>query len=288
LLPEDPLLQPLERSLRALLEPLPPAPLGTAMEAAVFPGGKRLRPRLMLLAGQVFGASPEALSPAAACLELVHCASLVLDDLPCMDDAPLRRGQPALHLRFSQATAILAAFALLAKALAAFPQALARAGVPPAFCELWSVRLAQLVETLCRGQQGDLRLAGSAVTVEQLEEVHAAKTGAFFELAAQLGALAGGAGREAMACVAAFARNAGLAYQVIDDVRDVVCDPAGSGKPQGQDARAGKPTFAAVLGVAGARQLALELLAAAEASLAPLGAAARPLAEFLDHVRALL
>jgi len=288
LLPNDRILQPLERSLRELLQPLPPPPLGAAMEAAVFPGGKRLRPRLMLVTGQVFGAAPERLAPAAACLELVHCASLVLDDLPCMDDAPMRRGRPAIHLRFSQATAILAAFALLAKALAAFPRALARAGVPPAFCEEWSVRLAQLVETLCRGQQGDLTLAGKRATVEQLEEVHAAKTGAFFELAAQLGALAGGAGREAMACVASFARNTGLAYQVIDDVRDVACDPVASGKPKEQDARFGKPTFVTVLGVTGARELALELLATAEASLTPVGAAARPLVEFVSDVRALL
>lgn len=257
------------------------------MEAAVFPGGKRLRPRLLLAAGKVFGAQPPALSWAAAALEMVHCASLVLDDLPCMDDAPLRRGQPTLHLRFSQATAILAAFALQARALSLFPQALAKAGLAPAFCLAWTERLAQLVETLCQGQQGDLLLKAEEVSLETLEQVHAGKTGVFFEFAARLGAFAGGAEAESLALVAAFARNLGLAYQVVDDVRDVVASEEQAGKPQGQDARFHKPTFVTLLGIEGARQLALELLQAAEESLQPLGQA-QPLQAFLQDVRALL
>lgn len=285
---DDTALALLEASLRKLLSPLPPGPLGEAMEAAVFPGGKRLRPRLLLATAHVFSVPAESLTDAAAVLELVHCASLVLDDLPCMDDAVLRRGQPTLHRRFSQATAILAAFALLARAQAHFPRALARAGLAPAFCSQWSEALARLVETLCQGQQLDLLPPTKGINVEHLEAVHAGKTGSFFQFAAELGAFAGGADRQAMSCVSTFARNLGLAYQVVDDVRDLLASSDASGKPQGQDSRLGRATFVTLLGLDGARQLALELLATAEAALSPLAGGAYPLRRLLHDVRSLL
>lgn len=258
------------------------------MRAAVFPGGKRLRPLLLVKAGLVFGADPAALAPVGACLELVHCASLVLDDLPSMDDAAFRRGRPAVHRQFSEATAILAAFGLLAEAVAQFPQALKGAGLAPAYCQEWTRRLSRLVTTLCQGQQRDLELARCQPTVAELEEVHAGKTGSFFAFAAELGAFVGGADRASLAFVSAFARNLGLAYQVLDDVGDAVGGVAWEGKPAHQDRRLGKPSFVTVLGVEGARRLAAELLDTAEACLAPLGERARPLVEFLTRVRSFL
>lgn len=258
------------------------------MHAAVFPGGKRLRPRLLLLTGQVFTADPRALSRVGAALELVHCASLVLDDLPCMDNATARRGQPALHLRFSEATAILAAFGLLARAMAVFPQALMAADVAPAFCLHWGTRFAALVETLCRGQEADLELPHGTCGVARLEEVHAAKTGAFFQFAAELGAFLGGADLASLSCIKTFARNLGLAYQVVDDILDVIGEPEAMGKLQGQDRRLGRATFVTLLGVEAAATLARELLAVAKTSLNPLGVRAGPLADFVDYLQELL
>lgn len=258
------------------------------MHAAVFPGGKRLRSLLLVRAGQAFGGEPERLCPVGAALELVHGASLVLDDLPCMDDADLRRGVPALHRRFSEATAILAAFGLLARAVAVFPGLLREAGVAPAYAQMWTSRLATLVETMCQGQEQDLALAGRDATVADLELLHASKTGAFFAFAAELGAFAAGADPAALALVASFARNLGLAYQVLDDMGDATASPAWGGKPAHQDQRHGRPTFVTVLGLEGARELAAELLEASEACLAPLGARAALLLEFLAHVRTLL
>ncbi|MCX7894731.1 MAG: polyprenyl synthetase family protein [Thermoanaerobaculum sp.] len=284
---EDPLRAAVDTALGELLASLPSGVLGAAMRAAVFPGGKRLRPLLLLRAGQAFGADPQRLRPLSAALELVHCASLALDDLPCMDDAPLRRGEPSLHRRFSEATAILAAFALLAKAVGEFPALLRQAGLPPAYCEGWTMRLSQLVETLCEGQQLDLARHGTA-TVAELERVHAGKTGAFFAFAAELGAFVAGADPASVECVRSFARNLGLAYQVLDDVADATGGPGWEGKPPGQDARHGQCTFVTLLGVEGARQLANELLSTAEACLAPLSRRAEPLLGFVNHVRALL
>ncbi|MGQ9496197.1 MAG: polyprenyl synthetase family protein [Thermoanaerobaculaceae bacterium] len=287
LLPDQGLSPLIDEALRQVLKDLPPGRLGEAMYAAVFPGGKRLRPRLLLLTGQVFAADPQALSRVGAALELVHCASLVLDDLPCMDNAMARRGQPALHLRFSEATAVLAAFGLLARAMAVFPQALEEADLAPAFCQQWSARFATLVETLCRGQEADLDLSHGICSVERLEEVHAAKTGAFFQFAAELGAFVGGADLASLSCITAFARNLGLAYQVVDDILDVIGEPEATGKLQGQDRRLGRPTFVTLLGVDAAATLARELLAVAKTSLNPLGVRAGPLQGFVDYVQGL-
>lgn len=273
---------------RRLAEHLPPGgedPLSAAMRAAVLAPGKRIRPALVLLVARAFGRGGAEVVDVACVPELVHAASLVLDDLPCMDDAELRRGQPTLHRQFGEAVAILAAFALLARAQALLPQALAAAGVPPAHRRDLQRRFAEVIEALCRGQVADLGLPGPAATLDALERIHAQKTGALFEYAALLGAVTAGAHGRAVEAVLAYARNLGLAFQVSDDLLDALGNASTLGKPVGKDATLARTTFVSVFGVAGAEALCEDLVEAARQALAPLGAAARHLNELATYVR---
>ena len=251
-----------------------PCALDRACTEALLSPGKRVRPILLLLVGELFRVPPERGLGLGAVIESVHTASLILDDLPSMDDAATRRGRPALHRVHGEAVAILAAFRLLSVAHAALPAALERAGVPRARRTGEVTALAGVVERLCRGQELDL--AARATTVDELETIHASKTGALFELAVRWGALAGRPSAGEEAAVLAYARNLGLAFQVVDDVLDAVGDPEVMGKPAGKDA--GRVTFVGLLGVEGARKLARELVEAAVAALEPFGPGAGPLA----------
>ncbi len=237
--------------------------LARATREAVLSPGKRVRPILMLLVGRLLAVPPGRLLRLGAVVEMVHAASLVLDDLPSMDDAATRRGRPALHRVHGEAVAILAAFDLLSRAHGELPGALALARVARRRWAVIQEELAAVVGELCRGQ--DLDLAGEAASVEDLEEVHAAKTGALFVLAARWGAYAGNPSAAEQAAVEGFARNLGLAFQVVDDVLDATGDAGTMGKPTGQDE--GRTTFVDLLGVEGARRLAAELGATAVAEL---------------------
>jgi len=243
------------------------APLDRACAEAVLSPGKRVRPILMLLSGQLFGVPTPRLLRLGCVVESVHAASLVLDDLPSMDNSPLRRGRPALHVVHGEAVAILAAFRLLSRAHAELPHGLALARVPRRRWVAIQEELAGVVGELCQGQVRDL--AGEARSVEDLEAVHAGKTGALFVLAARWGAYAGRPSAGEQAAVEAFARNVGLAFQVIDDILDAEGDPEAMGKPVGQDI--GRVTFVDLLGIEGSRQLARELVETAMAELGIFG-----------------
>lgn len=273
-----------------LAELVPPAAaeeglLAGAMNAAVNSPGKRLRPALVLLIARCFGRERARDLDVACAVELVHAASLVLDDLPCMDDAATRRGQPTVHRRFGEAVAILAAFCLLARAQALLAAALAAAGVPLAHRGELEQRFAQVVGALCRGQEQDLKLASAHANLALLERIHAQKTGALFELAAELGGALARARRRQLEALLAWARNLGLAFQVGDDLLDARGGSAEIGKPTGQDAALGRTTFVSVFGAAGAQTLRDELVAAAQEALAPLGARCQLLKELSEHVR---
>ncbi len=198
-----------------------------------------------------------------------------------MDDAPLRRGLPANHLAFGEAMAILAAFGLLNLAYATF----ARAYEP----EL-ATRLANLTsdavgpEGLIGGQALDLLATDQQVSFEILERIHRGKTGALFVAAASCGAVIAGAGQESIAALAAYAKNLGLAFQIVDDLLDVEGDPAQTGKAVREDAR--KTTFVSFSGVNGARQLAAELCETADRALGPFGPRANRLRELSAFVAA--
>lgn len=221
-----------------------PPLLANALRHAVFPGGARLRPQVCLLAAVACGDGDPALADsAAAALELLHCASLVHDDLPCFDDAATRRGRPSVHKAYGEPLAVLAGDALIVMAF----EVLARSAgeTPP--------RAARLIRMLAAAA-GPARgiVAGQAWESEPtvpLDEYHRAKTGALFEAAACMGAAAGGGDPLAWA---RFGELLGCAYQAADDVADLAASSVSLGKPAGRDAAMGRPNVAQTLGVAAA------------------------------------
>ena len=243
-----------------------PAPLHAALEKALTSSGKRVRGILLIAVGEMAGAKADALVEAAAAMEMIHTSSLILDDLPSMDDAPLRRGRKANHLEFGEAIAILAAFGLLN---------LAYGTLARAYDAALAARLSSLVaeavgtEGLIGGQAVDLLATDQQISFETLERIHRGKTGALFSAAATSGAIIAGAPGDAVGSLAAYAKNLGLAFQIIDDLLDVEGDPAETGKAVREDAK--KTTFVSFSGVDGARQLARELCQTADRALEPFG-----------------
>ena len=242
-----------EASLDAAL-PRPeasPARLHAAMRHGVQGGGKRIRPLLVYATGTALGAAEAALDAAAAAVELVHCYSLIHDDLPAMDDDVLRRGQPTVHVAFDEATAILAGDALQALAFELL------AGAPLA-AERRVAMLAELAHAagaagMCGGQALDMQATGQRLALAALETLHARKTGALLRAAVRLGALAAGADAGLRAALDRYADALGLAFQIRDDLLDVEGDPAVLGKTAGKDAAQAKATFPALLGRAASR-----------------------------------
>ena len=240
---------------------------------------KRVRPVLTLLSAELVGGERSRALPAAAVVELTHAASLILDDLPSMDDAPLRRGRRSNHREFGEAIAILAAFGLLNLAFGT----LARRYDAPLAARL-SALISDAVGTdgLIGGQAADLLATEQQIDFEMLERIHRGKTGALFSAAAAAGALTAGGHPDALAALDAFAKNLGLAFQIVDDLLDVEGDPKETGKAVRADAR--KTTFVSFSGVSGARQLAVELCSTADGALIPFGARAGRLRELSAFV----
>lgn len=272
--------QRIERAL-AKLVPESGEVVQRAMAYTVHAPSKHIRPVLTLLSAEICGGNAADAVPAAAAIELVHASSLILDDLPSMDDAPLRRGKPSNHRQHGEAIAILAAFGLLNLAFAT----LARDYEPPL-----SVRLSGLLadavglEGLIGGQSADLLATDQQITFETLERIHRRKTGALFTAAATAGALVAPGGEPDVARLEAFARNLGLAFQIVDDLLDIEGNPAETGKAVREDLK--KTTFVSFSGVAGARQLARELCDTADQALVPFGRRADRLRELSAFVAA--
>jgi farnesyl diphosphate synthase len=260
---------------------LTPAPLVCAMRYAVLDGGKRMRPLLAYAAGELTEAPPDVVDTAAAAVELIHAYSLIHDDLPCMDDDTLRRGKPTCHVAFGEATALLAGDALQALAFGV----LAGGPLPDRAGACLLLAEAAGVRGMAGGQAIDLDSVGATLAVSELETMHRMKTGALIRAAVQLGAACGAplTAIEA-AAVDAFARAAGLAFQVVDDVLDVEGSAASLGKTSGKDVAQGKPTFVSGLGLPVAKARAEALRVEARAALAPFGGAARRLAELADWI----
>ncbi|HSK09022.1 MAG TPA: polyprenyl synthetase family protein [Vicinamibacterales bacterium] len=260
-----------------------PRLLHEAMRYTLFAPSKRVRAVLALLAAEVCG-SAERTWPVAAAIELVHASSLILDDLPSLDNAAIRRGRPANHVAHGEAIALMAAFNLFNLAFAT----IARSYEAPVAHRL-SGLLAESVgsEGLIAGEVEDLQASSGDVSFERLERIHRWKTGALFVAAAVAGAMTADGRPDQLACLAAYAKNLGLAFQIVDDLLDVEGDPAETGKPRLADAR--KTTFVSFSGVDGARELARELSETAVRALAPFGPRAarlRELAEFVSARRA--
>ena len=240
-----------------------------AMRYSVLAGGKRLRPVLAIAAHEVAGGDPEQVLDAACSLELIHTYSLIHDDLPAMDDAELRRGKPTSHVRFDEATAILAGDALLPLAFEILADS---AKVFPADRVVAAARdLARAVGVagMVAGQCLDLSAEGQDVSREHLEEIHRLKTGALLETSLRLGAILGGAGPEMIGALTSYGSAIGLAFQVIDDVLDVESDTVTLGKTTG-DLDNEKSTYPRILGLGESRRFADELIGVARNSIAEL------------------
>ena len=252
-----------------------------AMAYALHAPSKRIRPVVTLLTAELCGGTVGGALTAASAMEMVHAASLILDDLPSMDDAAVRRGKPATHIQFGEAMAILAAFGLLNGAF----KSIARGYEPPLASRMTAL-LSDAVgaDGLIGGQTADLLATDQQITFEMLERIHRGKTGALFSAAASSGALTAGASSDSIAALQTFAKNLGLAFQIIDDLLDVEGDPAVTGKPVRGDAK--KTTFVSFSGPAGARQLATELCQTADRALDPFGPRAERLRELSAFVAA--
>ena len=244
-----------------------PERLSDAMRYAVLDGGKRLRPLLVLAAGEAVRGNPEAALRAACAVELIHAYSLVHDDMPCMDNDVLRRGKPTVHVKFGEAGALLAGDALQALAF----ELLAPEGdaVPAAI----QARLCRLLaraaghEGMAGGQAIDLASVGVALDESSLRRMHRMKTGALLQGSVMMGVACGEAPAPAQDALRSYGAALGLAFQVVDDILDVTQDSATLGKTAGKDVAQSKPTYVSLMGLDGARAHADDLLAQALAAL---------------------
>ncbi|MEL0028247.1 MAG: farnesyl diphosphate synthase [Perlucidibaca sp.] len=249
--------------------------LTAAIAYAMQNGGKRVRPALVWGGCLAAGGSWGDADSAAIAIECIHGYSLVHDDLPCMDDDDLRRGQPTCHRQFDEATALLAGDALQVLAFRSIAGSARSAPVRAA----QGARLAEAAFDMVVGQRLDLAAEGCRLDLEPLETVHRHKTGALIRAAVTLGALAGGADQAMLDALDRYADRLGLAFQVHDDVLDVIGDTAVLGKQAGADIALDKSTYPALLGLEAAQKLARELNEQALAALAHLGSEADPLRE---------
>jgi len=253
-------------------------PVLAAMRYTLLAPSKRVRAVLVHLAADVCGDSTRSM-PAAVAVECIHASSLILDDLPSMDNAPLRRGRPSAHIAHGEAVAILAAFGLLNLGYAH----LSRAYPAPLAARVTSLYSDAVgLDGLIAGQAEDVLATDATIDFDTLERIHRRKTGVLFSAAAHAGALSAGAGDAAIASLTSYAKNLGLAFQIVDDLLDVVGTEAETGKAVRADAR--KTTFVSFSGIDGARELAHELCATAEHALAPFGTRADALRELAHFV----
>ncbi len=274
----------IEDALDRALPPLgtPPPLLHEAMRYTLLLPGKRLRGILVLAASDLLRGRREAALSFGCAVEMVHAASLIVDDLPCMDDATIRRGKKALHLALGEANAILAAIGLLNGAFAVLQRA------PDLGARERSEATAALAaaigaEGLVGGQVADLENTGKRVGLEELEYVHSHKTGALFIAAAELGAIAAGGRSRRIEPLRRYAKNLGLAFQITDDLLDYSGSPETTGKDAGLDRD--RTTFVNLCGIDGARRLVDELIGAAIAALEPFGRRAAILVSLAEFVR---
>ena len=242
-----------------------------AMRYSVLGGGKRLRPFLTLQTSRLFGVSERSALRAAATIELVHCYSLVHDDLPAMDDDDLRRGKPTTHKEFDEATAILAGDALLTLAFGVLANPETH-GNPAIRADLVA-RLAKAAggHGMVGGQMIDLSASGTDLDIGSITRLQRLKTGALIEFACIAGAVLGNAPSKAREALRGYTHDLGLAFQITDDLLDVEGDAVRLGKAAGKDADAGKATLVALKGTAETRAELEGLVAEAEALLAPFG-----------------
>lgn len=239
--------------------------LHSAMTHGLLLGGKRIRPFLVYAVGQMLGIEKSSLDHLAGSIEAIHAYSLIHDDLPAMDDDALRRGQPTCHIKFDEATAVLAGDALQTFAFELLGNS-PLADTQKVQC-MQSIAKASGYLGMCGGQALDLAATDNSISLKELEKIHRLKTGALICCAVELAAIAGNASRQHRDLLSTFAQNIGLAFQVHDDILDVIGDTETLGKPQGSDEAANKSTYPALMGLQPAQQKAQQLIEQAISSL---------------------
>ena len=262
-----------------------PAPLRDPLARALTSAGKRVRGILLIATGEAAGCRAEKLVRAAAAVARIHASSLVLDDLPSMDDALLRRGQPTLHREFGEDLAILSAVALLNHAYGLVAET--HAELSPRRWPMQQV-MQRVVDAVgwdgtIAGEAVDLHSEGSHLDFDTLEFIHSRKTGALFVAAAAVGGMLANIHPAPLQRIEVFAKNLGLAFQITDDVLDVTSNPETLGKDVGKDEQ--RLTFVKLAGVEGARKLSEELVETSLAAIEPLGKDAKPLRDLAVVVR---
>jgi geranylgeranyl diphosphate synthase type II len=263
-----------------------PVKLHEAMRYSVFAGGKRIRPILLLAACETLGGDINIALPAACALEMVHSYSLIHDDLPAMDDDALRRGKPTNHKVYGEAMAILAGDALLTEAFSLLSDPQMLGGI----AEKNRCRLIHLLAKssgsrgMVGGQVVDMESEERQIDLPTLEYIHAHKTGALIHAAIEMGAIIGGAKEDQLHALRIYGEATGLAFQIADDILDIVADQEVLGKDVGSDQERGKATYPALMGLEAAYQRKNELYAAAVQSLEPFGPNARPLREIAEFL----
>jgi len=235
-----------------------PEKIHQAIRWSVFAGGKRFRPALLLAVGQAFSAPVEALIRTACAFEMVHTYSLIHDDLPAMDDDDLRRGRPTCHVRFDEATAILAGDALQTLAFQTIAEDVGLDAETRIAIIAELARAAATPEGMVAGQALDMEAETRQVSRAQLEEIHRLKTGALIRAAARSGAIIGGANEKELATVTSYGSHLGLLFQITDDFLDVTATAEALGKTPGKDARSNKATYPALHGMDETRAAAIE------------------------------
>ncbi len=262
-------------------------PLGRvadAMRWGALDGGKRLRPFLAIASADMFDC-PRSRSVRVGCaVEMIHCYSLIHDDLPAMDDSDLRRGRPSVHKKFDDATAILAGDALLTQAF----EILAEEETHPdgaVRCRV-ALELARAAgkEGMVGGQMIDIYAEQKDFDLAGVTQLQRLKTGALIRFGAVGGGIVGGGSEEDVAALAAYAEDLGLAFQIVDDILDATSDAEALGKPVGQDAEMDKATFIKLFGMDGAKSKAAELVDRCKSHLDRFGDAAAPLKGAADFV----
>jgi geranylgeranyl diphosphate synthase type II len=266
-------------------ETTPPEQLHRAMRYSLLAGGKRLRPALVLAAGEAFGADTDDLMPAACAIEMIHTYSLIHDDLPAMDNDDLRRGRPTCHKAFGEAVAILAGDALLTQA---FRVLAADAPKRDAERQVRVIRevatAAGTVEALIGGQMADIESEGENVDGSTLEYIHRSKTGAMITASVVVGGIVAGANGDQIEKLRAYGQRIGLAFQIADDILDVTSTSERLGKTPGKDQVARKATYPAIHGIAASQTRARELVEEAAGIVSSLGLKTQVLEEIAQFI----
>lgn len=257
-----------------------------AMEYAFTGGGKRVRPILALEFCRICGMDISNALPFACAVEMIHCYSLVHDDLPCMDDDALRRGKPSCHIAYGEAYALLAGDGLLTLAFETMLKNYEGSTVLPQNAARAALELSTKAGYcgMIGGQTIDILSEGKAISLDTLKLMHSLKTGALICAACKIGCIIAGADEEKIAAAEKYARNIGLAFQITDDVLDAVGDTAQLGKKAGSDEANNKTTFVSLMGVEKSLETARELTEKAKESLTVFGSDSEFLCELADYL----